>query len=169
MLIPSLAAGPRCHACLHPHTRAPLRPRPQDLQYGEPGVLGHAATWPQAAAALPQPDGLAEFDWEGDRPLGLAMEDLVIYEMHVRGFTQDASSGVSAPGGARGGTKAATRLGRGCSAARCRRPGTACGGCAWQPCSGLRRVPPPWPPPPRNIPRHGGAPRLPAGPGRQRH
>ena len=120
----------------------------QELAYGEPGVLGFAATWPQAAAALPQPAGAPEFDWEGDRPLGLPMEDLVrggraggrrgvlaaamlaaamlaavlarltgmvrpavllmhcaagpwmqvIYEMHVRGFTADSSSGVSAPG-----------------------------------------------------------------------
>lgn len=68
----------------------------QELAYDTPGVLGHAATWPQAAAALPQPaDG---FDWEGDRPLGLPLEDLVIYEMHVRGFTRDPASGVSAPG-----------------------------------------------------------------------
>jgi glycogen operon protein len=41
------------------------------------------------------PDG---FDWEGDRPLGLPTEDLVIYEMHVRGFTRDLSSGVRFPG-----------------------------------------------------------------------
>jgi isoamylase len=34
------------------------------------------------------------FDWEGDRPLMRPSEDTVIYEMHVRGFTQDASSGV---------------------------------------------------------------------------
>ena len=61
-------------------------------------MLGHAATWPQAAAALPPPPGTADFDWEGDRPLGLPMEDLVIYEMHVRGFTQGQASGVSAPG-----------------------------------------------------------------------
>lgn len=53
------------------------QPSAQDLPYGEPGVLGYAATWPQAAAALPQPAGAAEFDWEGDRPLGLPMEDLV--------------------------------------------------------------------------------------------
>ena len=26
------------------------------------------------------------------------MEDLIIYELHVRGFTRDASSGVTAPG-----------------------------------------------------------------------
>eukprot|EP00887_Chlorella_sp_A99_P006221 scaffold3.g6221.t1 len=67
-----------------------------ELAYGSPGVLGLARTWPQAAAALPQP--AAAFDWEGDRPLCLPMEDLVVYEMHVRGFTAGAASGVGAPG-----------------------------------------------------------------------
>lgn len=50
-------------------------------------------------AATPRGQMIAEdFDWEGDRPLGLPFEDLVIYEMHVRGFTQDRSSGVRFPG-----------------------------------------------------------------------
>ncbi|MBF2075844.1 MAG: glycogen debranching protein GlgX [Synechococcales cyanobacterium C42_A2020_086] len=35
-----------------------------------------------------------EFDWEGDRPLEIPAEDLVIYEMHVRGFTRHPSSQV---------------------------------------------------------------------------
>jgi len=39
-----------------------------------------------------------DFDWEGDQPLRIAQEDLVVYEMHVRGFTRDPSSGVSVPG-----------------------------------------------------------------------
>src|SRR5262249_37748652 len=39
-----------------------------------------------------------DFDWEGDRPLGTPIEDLVIYEMHVRGFTRHPSSGVKFPG-----------------------------------------------------------------------
>src|SRR5512142_2546141 len=30
---------------------------------------------------------LSLFDWELDRPLGTPMEDIIIYEMHVRGFT----------------------------------------------------------------------------------
>ncbi|MEM7799211.1 MAG: isoamylase [Chloroflexota bacterium] len=38
------------------------------------------------------------FDWEGDRPLKLPLEELVIYEMHVRGFTQHPTSGVLHPG-----------------------------------------------------------------------
>jgi isoamylase len=39
------------------------------------------------------------FDWERDRvQRRQPIEDLVIYEMHVRGFTQHPSAGVSAPG-----------------------------------------------------------------------
>lgn len=51
--------------------------------------------WAQHACCLPS---LEDFDWEGDRPLNLKMEDLVIYELHVRGFTQHPSSGVEHPG-----------------------------------------------------------------------
>jgi glycogen operon protein len=39
-----------------------------------------------------------DFDWEGDAPLQHPFEDLVIYEMHVRGFTQSPTSGVKHPG-----------------------------------------------------------------------
>jgi isoamylase len=39
-----------------------------------------------------------DFDWEDDTPLRIPNDELVIYEMHVRGFTRDASSGVSQPG-----------------------------------------------------------------------
>ena len=39
-----------------------------------------------------------DFDWQDARPLLTPLEDTVIYEMHVRGFTQDASSGVNCPG-----------------------------------------------------------------------
>ncbi|WP_331757402.1 glycogen debranching protein GlgX (plasmid) [Streptomyces sp. NBC_01387] len=39
-----------------------------------------------------------DFDWDGDRPLRIPAEDLVIYETHVRGFTRHTSSKVSAPG-----------------------------------------------------------------------
>lgn len=55
-----------------------------------------ARTWPQAAGLVPGPDD--EFDWEGDTPLDIPMEDLIIYEAHVRGFTADESSGVESPG-----------------------------------------------------------------------
>ena len=42
------------------------------------------------------------FDWEYDQPLNLPLHDAVIYEMHVRGFTIDPSSGVAHPGTYRG-------------------------------------------------------------------
>jgi isoamylase/glycogen operon protein len=38
------------------------------------------------------------FDWEGDQFPKIPMKNLIIYEMHVRGFTQDPSSGVQHPG-----------------------------------------------------------------------
>src|SRR5262249_47488731 len=40
----------------------------------------------------------AGYDWEGDRPLNRPMQDTIIYEMHVRGFTQSPSSRVQHPG-----------------------------------------------------------------------
>jgi len=35
------------------------------------------------------------YDWEGDRPLKRPSAQTVVYEMHVRGFTQHPSSGIS--------------------------------------------------------------------------
>lgn len=35
------------------------------------------------------------YDWEGDKPLCRPVEQTIIYEMHVRGFTQHSSSGLS--------------------------------------------------------------------------
>lgn len=40
----------------------------------------------------------SNFDWGTERKAPIPMEDLVIYELHVRGFTQDSSSGVVCPG-----------------------------------------------------------------------
>ena len=40
-------------------------------------------------------DERGEFDWQGDRPLNYPLQDLVIYEMHVRGFTMSRDSGVA--------------------------------------------------------------------------
>ncbi|MFO7538538.1 MAG: glycogen debranching protein GlgX [Chloroflexota bacterium] len=39
-----------------------------------------------------------DFDWLADRPLGTPLEDLVIYEMHVRSFTRHPSANVRHPG-----------------------------------------------------------------------
>lgn len=40
----------------------------------------------------------SNFDWGNIKQLEQPFEDLVIYETHVRGYTKDKSSGVSAPG-----------------------------------------------------------------------
>lgn len=39
-----------------------------------------------------------DYDWEGDKPLNRPIEDTIIYEMHVRGFTKSPTSGVQHPG-----------------------------------------------------------------------
>lgn len=38
------------------------------------------------------------FDWQEDTHPNIPLKELIIYEMHVRGFTQDSSSGVKHPG-----------------------------------------------------------------------
>lgn len=39
-----------------------------------------------------------DFDWEGDKSLEIEMNDLIIYEAHVRSLTRHSSSGVKYPG-----------------------------------------------------------------------
>jgi glycogen operon protein len=39
-----------------------------------------------------------DFDWQGDMPIEIPVVELIIYEMHVRGFTRHPSSGVKYPG-----------------------------------------------------------------------
>ena len=45
------------------------------------------------------------YDWEDDRPLKIPLQDSIIYEMHVRGFTRHSSSKVQSPGTFRGVTE----------------------------------------------------------------
>lgn len=40
----------------------------------------------------------AGYDWEGDQPLGYELQDSIIYEMHVGGFTKSPTSNVENPG-----------------------------------------------------------------------
>ncbi len=41
---------------------------------------------------------LEKFDWEGTLPPKIASQNLIIYEMHVRGFTQHSASAAAHPG-----------------------------------------------------------------------
>jgi isoamylase len=60
--------------------------------FAQPGMGGDC--WPQMLATLP--DGAAApFDWEGTSSPNRSLEDLVIYECHVRGFTRHPSSGAA--------------------------------------------------------------------------
>jgi isoamylase len=72
---------------------------------------GRAVTstlWDRAAACGPDDNvtsslssivvDIEGYDWEGDLPINRPMSETVIYEMHVRGFTQAPSSGAKHPG-----------------------------------------------------------------------
>ena len=39
-----------------------------------------------------------DYNWEGDKPLNRPIEDAIIYEMHVRGFTESPTSKAQHPG-----------------------------------------------------------------------
>lgn len=60
--------------------------------WGKPRMYQNSR-YPYRTRILPE-----DYDWQGDRPLGLPTEDLIIYEMHVRGFTQSPSSKIRYPG-----------------------------------------------------------------------
>ncbi|KAI3845766.1 hypothetical protein MKW98_016525 [Papaver atlanticum] len=67
------------------------------ISRGEYGAFGPDGNcWSQMAGMVPSSD--FEFDWEGDLPLRHHQKDLIIYEMHVRGFTRHESSMTSSPG-----------------------------------------------------------------------
>ena len=68
----------------------------------------HDRLWQRQSACLPG-DNTAQsmrclasdentYDWQGDKPLLVASEDMIIYEMHVGGFTRHSSAHVSHPG-----------------------------------------------------------------------
>lgn len=67
----------------------PFCPRLLPSGWGEPKGFG------TSAACLA---GHSEFDWRGDRPLKTPLTKTIIYELHVRGFTVDKSSGVKQKG-----------------------------------------------------------------------
>ncbi|XP_031253585.1 isoamylase 1, chloroplastic isoform X2 [Pistacia vera] len=63
-------------------------------QFGVPAPGDNC--WPQMVCMVPNSED--EFDWEGDLPLKHPQRDLVIYEIHVRGFTRHESSRTEFPG-----------------------------------------------------------------------
>ena len=75
----------------------------------DPYAYGNSdALWDRGSACTPE-DNLrtsirsvviddSGYDWEGDKPLNRPMAECLIYEAHVRGFTQSSTSGVRHPG-----------------------------------------------------------------------
>lgn len=64
--------------------------------------LVHSGPWGEARPFLGiEPCCLLDhepYDWEGDRPLRIPIQDTIIYELHVRGFTRHPSARVRHPG-----------------------------------------------------------------------
>lgn len=77
---------------LDPYAKSIYNGRRTFGSVNDAGNSQYEMTWPQAVALVPSAKDA--FDWEGDTPLELPIEDLVIYEAHVRGFTADPSSKV---------------------------------------------------------------------------
>jgi len=75
----------------------------------DPYARGNSnSLWDRSSACTPDDNvrtsmrsvviGASGYDWEGDKPLNRPLEDSIIYEAHVRGFTQSPTSGVRHPG-----------------------------------------------------------------------
>jgi isoamylase len=63
-------------------------------------LIAGGETWgkPRSSREYRARVGYDDFEWEDDQPLNLPPEDIVIYELHVRGFTRHPSAAVSFPG-----------------------------------------------------------------------
>lgn len=90
------AIGPRAGAdllLLDPYALAVAMPDGYSRQQGQrrDGACG----WAQAMKGVVA--DLSSYDWQGDQPLRRPAREAVIYELHVRGFTADPSSGVPPP------------------------------------------------------------------------
>jgi isoamylase len=103
-LTPGQAYGYRAHGPLAPERGlrfdgAKLLLDPYGRAVAVPdGYSRAAAQRPGDNAALAMKSVVADvsrYDWEGDAPLKRPFAETVIYELHVRGFTQHSSSGVA--------------------------------------------------------------------------
>src|SRR5580698_3612460 len=74
---------------LDPYARGVVVPKDYSREAAQQAE-GNAATAMKSVVIDP-----STYDWEGDVPLGRPSSHAIIYEMHVRGFTCDPSSGVS--------------------------------------------------------------------------
>ncbi|MCC7256886.1 MAG: glycogen debranching protein GlgX [Gammaproteobacteria bacterium] len=66
-----------------------------DALWNRADASRHGSTAPGMRARVTNHE---PYDWEGDKPLDHRLEDSVIYELHVGGFTRHPSARVDAPG-----------------------------------------------------------------------
>lgn len=71
---------------------------PYALEMATRAVWGAPSDFPGIYLPICEITTEIDFDWGGDVSPGIPFNDLIIYEMHVRGFTQDTSSSVKHPG-----------------------------------------------------------------------
>ncbi len=91
-----------------PYATAILSPPGHDFR----SALGYDASSAERDLTISETDDAAtapkcivahrDFDWQGDQPLRHTWSSTFIYELHVRGYTIDPSSGVQFPGTYRG-------------------------------------------------------------------
>ncbi len=74
---------------LDPYGRAVVVPKEYNRAAASVRGNDDAATAMKSVVADPQ-----AYDWEGDLPLRRPAHETIVYEMHVRGFTADSSSGL---------------------------------------------------------------------------
>ena len=90
------AIGPRADQdllLLDPYALAVAMPVGYRRELGQRRAV--SVGWSQAMKAVVA--DLSRYDWQGDQPLRRPARDVVIYELHVRGFTADPSAGIPAP------------------------------------------------------------------------
>jgi isoamylase len=75
---------------LDPYARAVVVPR----TYSRDAASASGDNTPTAMKSVVA--DLHAYDWEGDKPLKRPLSRTIVYEMHVRGFTANANSGVEA-------------------------------------------------------------------------
>ncbi|MFZ5775894.1 MAG: glycogen debranching protein GlgX [Thermodesulfobacteriota bacterium] len=81
------------HLLIDPYAKALTGGSDWGVPYCRSGLCGPLSTFQRRGCIVDN-----NFDWEGDRPLNIPLQESVIYELHVRGFTRHDSSGVSHPG-----------------------------------------------------------------------
>ncbi len=103
VFVPGMSAGQLYHfQCSGPYDPARGMRFDAKARLIDPYAKALAGTFQDASDGITRPPKCVviddHFDWEGDRHIRRDISETVIYEMHVKGFTNHESSGVNHPG-----------------------------------------------------------------------